>query len=657
MHTSFACWFGHASYVMAPHVSACPTHAASKLDRIRRRVRTVLVAAAAAIAVLGAPLSSPALAEPSHGLSAFGDLKYPADFSHFDYVNPDAPKGGRLALVGTRGLTTFDSFNGYILKGDAAQGLSTLFEGFSLIFDTLMTRATDEADAVYGLVAKTADVAPDRRSVVFEMRPEARFADGTALTADDVVFSFDILKDKGHPIYKTILRDVAKAEALDRHRVRYTFQGEQLRDLPATVATLPIFSRAYYANRDFSATTLEPPLGSGPYTLTKWRQGRSVTYERRADYWGRDLPVNRGRWNFDTVRFEYFRDRTAALESLKAGDYDLREEFTSKDWATAYDIPQVRSGKMKLTTLRDERPSGAQGFFINTRLKKFSDIRVRKALDLAFDFEWTNKNLFYGLYTRTASYFENSPLKAEGAPNEAERRALEAAGITASGPADKRGILTSAPYASSQSDASGLDRKRLREAIALLEEAGYKRKGDQRVHADGTVLDVEFLTFAPSFHRIIQPYINSLKRIGVSARIRQVDPAQFERRTKSFDFDIVTRRFVMGLTPSTGMRNYLSSAAARTEGSSNLAGISDPTIDTLVEMAISAGTRDELGVVVRALDRTLRAGHYWVPHWYKAAHNIAHWDRFARPETKPRYADGVIDTWWFDADKAAALKQ
>lgn len=605
---------------------------------MRTKLTRIALACLGALALAGV-IATPTTAEPRHGLSSFGELKYPADFEHFDYVNPDAPKGGRLALVGTGGVTTFDSFNAYILRGDAAQGLN-------LIFDSLMVPASDEPNAVYGLVAKSAELAADKLSVIFTLRPEARFADGSPLTADDAKFSFDILKSEGHPNFRANLRDVVSAEVLAPDRIRYTFQGEAIRDLPLTVSSLPIFSKAYYATRAFNKSTLEPPLGSGPYRIESWRQGRSVTYRRRDDYWAQDLPVNRGRWNFDEVRFEYFRDRTAALETLKSGAYDMREEFTSKDWATAYDIPQVRDGRMVLTTLEDKRPSGAQGFFLNTRRPKFQDIRVRKALGLAFDFEWSNKNLFYSLYKRTSSYFENSPLKATGLPSSDELKLLEP--FRAKLPETVFGEVFTAPV----SNGSGADRKLLREAVNLLEDAGFRRSGKFRANADGTKLDIEFLTFAPSFNRIIEPYIRNLERIGVSARIRMVDTAQFQRRVKSFDFDIVTQRFVMGLTPSVSMRNYLSSEAAGIDGSLNLAGIQDPVIDALVETVIKARSREELTTAARALDRVLRAGHYWVPHWYKAAHNIAHWDRFSRPATKPLYADGVIDTWWFDVAKA-----
>ena len=360
-------------------------------------------------------------AEAKHGLSAFGDLSYPADFQHFAYANPDAPKGGTFSLVGWGGVTTFDSLNNYILKGDAAQGLE-------LLFDTLMVRAADEPDAVYGLVAKSAEVAPDGMSVTFTLRPEAKFADGTPLTADDVAFSFETLKTKGHPLFAQTLADVVKVEALDPHTVRYSFKGELTRDLPLTVAELPIFSKAYYSKRDFAETTLDPPLGSGPYVVGDLKQGRTIVYKRNPDYWAKDLPVNRGRWNFDEIRFEYFRDRTAGMEAFKAGTYDFREEFTSKVWATEYDFPAIRAGKVKKEVLADETPSGTQGYFLNTRREQLKDPLVRQALDLAFDFEWTNRNLFYSLYTRTQSYFENSNMKAEGEPSPEEKALLEGLG-------------------------------------------------------------------------------------------------------------------------------------------------------------------------------------------------------------------------------------
>ncbi len=580
--------------------------------------------------------------ERRHGLSTFGDLKYPADFKHFDYVNPDAPKGGRLSMIGTAGLITFNTLNPFILKGDPAQGVTYLF-------DSLMTSAQDEPGSMYGLVAESAELADDKRSVTFYLRPEAKFSDGSPVTAEDVVNTFTLLKEKGHPFYALRLRDVEKAEAVDPGTVRYHFKGDQIRDLPVIVAGLPVFSKAYYDANDFTKTTLKPPLGSGPYKVKDFKQGSFIVYERRDDYWARDLPVNRGRFNFDELRYEYFRDRTAEFEALKAGEYDLREEFTSKTWATEYNIPQVESGRLIRLTLPDARPSGAQGFFINTRRDKFADPRVRKALDHAFDFEWTNRNQFYGLYKRTNSFFENSDMKAEGPPSEAELALLEPY-------RDKLPKeVFEAPYSSPVSNGSGQDRTLLRKASKLLGEAGWTVKDRKRVNAKGEQLEIEFLIFSPTFERIIAPYVKNLKILGIDARIRLVDPSQYQERVKSFDFDITTQRYVMNMTPGVELRNYWGTQSADTSGSQNLAGIKDPVIDALIEKVVTAKSREELVTATRAIDRVLRARYYWVPHWYKAAHNIAHWDKFSRPDVKPKYARGVIETWWYDDAKAAKL--
>ncbi|MGE8943735.1 extracellular solute-binding protein [Leptospira interrogans] len=625
-------------------IAACDDFNIRHMTQSRARVFSSALAsflAAAAFAVSSA-LPSAANDAPQHGLSAFGELKYPADFKHFEYVSPDAPKGGRMALVGPVALLSFDSFNPFILRGDSEQGLG-------LMFDSLMARATDEPDALYGLVASAATLAPDRTSVMFDMRPEARFSDGSELTAEDAVFSFEMLKEKGHPAYRISLRDVVKAEALDKHKVRYTFQGNNLRDLPLIVAGLPIMSKAYYSKRNFDETTLEQPLGSGPYKISDFKQGTFATYKRREDYWAKDLPVNRGRYNFDEIRYEYFRDRTAQLENLKAGSYDLREEFTARDWATAYDIPQVRSGRLELLTTADESPSGAQGFFINTRRAKFADPRVRRALNYAFDYEWTNKNIFYGLYSRTNSYFENSDMKATGKPSPEELALLEP--FRDQLPAE----VFDEPVTSPISDASGSDRRLLRQAGQLLTEAGWELKNGKRVDKNGNPLDIEFMISEASFERILGPYVKNLQAIGIGASIRRVDPAQYERRVKSFDFDVVTQRYALRLTPGVELANFFGSSSADTDGSYNLAGIKSPVIDALAAKVVEAKSREDLLAATRALDRVLRAGHYWVPHWYKGAHNIAHWNKFGRPEVKPRYDRGVVDTWWFDAEKAAKL--
>ncbi len=595
------------------------------------------VLALAALLVAAAPV----LAEPRHGLSAFGVLKYPPGFSHFDYVNPDAPKGGRLSMIGTAGLPTFDSFNNYILKGDPAQGLAFLF-------DSLMTRALDEPDAVYGLVASSAEVTPDGKSVVFHMRPEAKFADGSPVTAEDAAFSFETLKEKGHPSLAIPLRDVVKAEALDPHTVRYTFEGDLTRDLPRIVATLPLLSKAYYTEHPFKQTSLDRPLGSGPYEIADFKPGTNVTYKRRPDYWAKDLNVNRGRFNFDELRYEYYRDRTLELEGLLSGIFDLREEFTSVNWATSYNVPALKDGRLIRLTLPDDSPSGAQGFFINTRRDKFKDPRVREALGLAFDFEWSNKNLFFGLYDRTHSFFQNSDMMAVGPPSAEELKLLE--------PFRDRlpQEVFGKPYLPPVTDATGRNRENLRRAKELLNAAGF---ADYQDPGDGKVLDVEILTFSPSFERIINPYIQNLKKIGINASLRHVDPAQYERRMKTFDFDVTTQRYTMNLTPSVELKSFWGSEAAGIDGSFNLAGISDPVVDALIDKVVAAKTRDELVTATRAVDRVLRTGHYWVPHWYKASHNLAFWNKFSRPSIKPEYDRGVITTWWFDPARAAELKK
>jgi microcin C transport system substrate-binding protein len=433
--------------------------------------RRVGVVAACAIALLANAISA-AHAEKRHALSTFGDFKYPPGFKHFDYVNPNAPKGGRIT---TNGGSTFDTFNHFIVKGNPAMGLG-------LITDSLMERAADEPDSVYGMIAHSAELADDRRSIKFYLRPEAKFSDGSQVTAADVVFTFETLKEKGVPGLALPLRDVAKAEAIDQQTVNFVFQGDRLRDLPLVVASLPVLSKAYYATRTFDQTTLaEPPLGTGPYLLSGFEKDKYVTYKRRADYWAKDLSITAGRHNFDEIRFDYFRDRAIALEAIKAGQIDLREEFTARDWSTAYDIAAVREGRLVKTVMKNESPSGAQGFFFNMRRPKFSDVRVRKALDLAFDFEWMNKNIFYGLYTRTASYFENSNLKAADLPSPEELALLVPFRANLS-----KEVFGN-PYEAPASDGSGMNRDNMKAAAKLLDEAGWTIKDGKRTNAKGEV--------------------------------------------------------------------------------------------------------------------------------------------------------------------------
>ncbi|MEO1328365.1 MAG: extracellular solute-binding protein [Pseudomonadota bacterium] len=584
----------------------------------------------------------------SHGLSAFGELKYGPDFAHFDYVNPDAPKGGRMRTRPVIATRTFDSFNPFIFQGDAADGAQYLY-------DTLMTRAFDEPDAMYGLLAESVTLPEDRSFAEFRLREAARFSDGTPVTAEDVVFSIEAVRDTGHPVWRSRLAAVAEAIVVDPLTVRVVFRaGAPSRDLPASVAQTPIFSKAYFADKAFDEARLEPPVTSGPYKVGELQQGRYVIYERREDYWGVDLPVNRGRYNFDRIRYDYFVNADAQFEAFARGVFDLNEEFKSQNWATKYDFPAIQKGWVKTEVLPDGRPSGTQGYFFNTRKAKFSDHRVREALAMMFDFEWSNKTLFYNLYTRTDSFFENSELQAEGEPSAAELALLEP--LRADLPEETFGPAASPPV----TDGSGQDRRIRRQALRKLQEAGWRLDAGVLVGPDGRPMEIEFLDRSQSaFDRITAPYIQNLERIGVKATLRQVDPAQYERRLESYDFDVVVSRYVMRPTPGVEIGGFLSSTAAEARGSFNLAGVSNPAIDALIEALTAAQSREELQTAARALDRAFRAGHYWAPNWHKGSYTIAYWDRFGRPADlgleQPLYDRAILDTWWFDPEKSAAI--
>lgn len=600
---------------------------------------------AAFAALLIATSVTAALAVESHGLSVFGDLKYKADFKHFEYVNPDAPKGGRMVTTSVYALRTFDSFNPFILKGNTAPEVMG-------IYDTLMVSSTDEPASMYGLVARTVDVAADKLSVTFKLRPEAKFSDGTQLTAEDCVFSLNILKEKGNPsIYPLILKDVVKAEALDANTVRYSFKGDQLRDLPMRVAALPILPKAYWANRNFEESSLDVPIGSGGVKVGDFKQGTYFSLVRRPDYWGRDLPVNRGTSNFDEIKIEYYRDRVPEVESLKAGSIDLREEHTASEWATGYDgVPAIKDGRLLKTQLLDGKPPGAQGWYFNTRRAKFSDPRVRQAIGMAFDFEWTNKTQFYELYKRTSSYFEKTDMKATGKPSAAELAMLEP--FKDKVPAAVFGEVIVPPV----SDGSGNDRKMLREAGRLLTEAGWVAKDSKRVNAQGEQLSIEFLIADPRTEKLLGGYVKNLEALGIAINQRRVDQVQYQLRQKTYDYDILGARLPVSLTPGIELQRWFGGAAGQMDGSFNLAGINDPVVDALIEKIAAAPTREELNIAARALDRVLLSAYYWVPNWNNATHNIVHWDKFSRPAIKPKYDRGVLDTWWYDEAKAAKLR-
>jgi microcin C transport system substrate-binding protein len=586
----------------------------------------------------------------SHGMSAFGDLKYPADFHHFDYVNADAPKGGLFSTIPSsrafnQSFQTFNSLNAFILKGDGAQGMG-------MTFTSLMARAGDEPDAMYGLAAKSVRISSDGLTYRFSMRPEARFHDGQKLTARDAAFSLTILKTKGHPLITQQMRDMVKAEASDDATLIVTFAAKRGRDVPPFVAGLPLFSKVYYTAHSFEESTLDVPLGSGPYKVGRFEPNRFIEFDRVKDWWGADLPVNRGSYNFDTVRFDFYRDRDVAFEGFTGRSYLYREEFTSRIWNTRYDFPAMTEGRVKREQLPDETPSGAQGWFINTRRDKFKDPRVREALDCAFDFEWTNKSIMYGTYVRTVSPFQNSDLMASGLPSPEEAALLEP--FRGMVPDEVFGM----PFVPPVSDGSGQDRKLLRRAVQLLNDAGFHIKDGKRMTPRGEVFRVEFLLDEPAFQAHHMPYIKNLGTLGIEATLRLVDPVQARARRDDFDFDMVIERFSFSTVPGDSLRPFFSSRAAETKGSNNLAGISDPAVDSLMEQVIAADTRARLVFAARALDRVIRAGRYWVPQWYSNVHRLAYWDVFAHPPSLPKYL-GVMapDIWWSMPAKSASPGQ
>jgi microcin C transport system substrate-binding protein len=502
---------------------------------------------------------------------------------------------------------------------------------------------------MYGLVAKSVQIAADKLVYRFALRPEARFHDGSPLRASDCAFSFTMLKEKGHPIYRSLLRDFAGAEADGDHTLVVRFEPTRARDIHLLVASLPIFSQAWWKGRDFEATTLEAPLGSGPYKVGRFEPGRYIEFERVADYWGANLPVNVGQNNFDRMRYDYFRERQIAFEAFKSGQLNFQEEFTARFWATGYDFPAVRDGRVQRIELPSGGSVGTQGWMFNARRQKFSDPRIREALGLAFDFEWTNRNIMYSAYRRLTSFFENSDMKAQGKPGPEELALLEP--FRGAVPDEVFGE----PWVPPVSDGSGSDRNLLRRANDLLLAAGCKRDGARLRLPDGSPFEIEFLDSQGALRPHTEPFQANLRRLGVESQFRQVDAAQYKRRLDNFDFDIIVIALGGSLTPGDGLRNIYSSTAAKTPGSRNMGGISSPAIDALVEKIARAQTREELNIAARALDRVLRAGRYWIPMWYKDKALIAHWDVFGRPEKTPKYGNGAPTLWWWDADKARKI--
>jgi microcin C transport system substrate-binding protein len=602
-------------------------------------------------AALLVTLAWPALAEtesagestPAHGLAMHGDLKYGRDFKHLDYVVPSAPKGGTM---NNWALGAFDSFNPFIVKGETAAGVS-------LIYDSLMMHTADEPFSVYGLLAESIETPPDRSWVTFRLRPEARWHDGMPVTADDVIWTFETLRSKGQPHYRAYYAGVERTERIDERTVKFAFKPGVNRELPLILGDLNVLPKHYWESREFDKTSLDPPLGSGPYRVARFEAGRFVEYERVPDYWGAELPINAGRWNFDRIVFTYFRDSNVATEAFKAGTYDYRLENASKTWATQYDIPAVKDGRIVKRTAPHDRPQGMQAFAFNARRSMFQDPLVRQALGLAFDFEWSNKNLFHGQYTRNRSYFDNSELAATGVPSGAELALLEP--FRDRLPAE----VFTREYNPPTTDGSGRNRENLRQAVELLAKAGWTIDKATKLlaHAQHGPMRFEALLYDPQFERIVLPFKKNLERLGITVEVRVVDTAQYTRRLDDFDFDMVVVRFPVTSSPGNELRGYWGSEFADQKGSSNVIGIEDPVVDSLIEAIIAAPDRQALVARVRALDRVLQWGHWVIPHYYIAYDRLAYWNKFGMPEVIPDQGVQVLDTWWVDPDKAATLKQ
>jgi microcin C transport system substrate-binding protein len=596
------------------------------------------------LALILALITSPALAEqptPRHGLSIFGDLKYPENFKHFEYVNPNAPKYGNVKIAS---IGTFDSLNPYILKGVAADSLE-------LTIDTLMQNSADESFSEYGLIAQSVELPKSREWVIFNLRAEAKWADGTNITADDIVFSFNTIKEKGHPQYKSLYKDVSGVEKLGERRIKFTFYDKTNRELPLIVGQLPIISKAYYTTHDFEKSGLDIPLTSGPYKIKAIEPGRSITYELRDDYWAKDLPVNVGRYNFKTIQVDYYRDEIVAVEALKAGEYDFRKENIAKTWAKAYNVPQVEDGRMIKEALPDGTPSGMQCFAFNTRRPNFSNAKVREALNYAYDYEWSNKQLFFSAYARNTSYFGNSDFAWKGLPSKEELKLLEP--FRDSLPPE---VFTKEPE-QPNSDKAGSSRVNLLKAQKLLDDAGWHLRDMKRINPEtNQPVEIEFLLSSPSFERVVAPFARNLKKLGIEATIRTVDSSQYIKRLEDFDFDITVHWFLQGASPGNEQINYWHSSRADIKGSNNFIGIKNPAVDAMVNKVTSAEDKNSAITATRALDRILLWNHYSIPQWHSRSHRVIYWNKFSRPEKTPPYALGFIDTWWVDKDKENKLK-
>ncbi len=574
----------------------------------------------------------------SHAIAMHGAPKYPQDFKHFEYANPEAPKGGelRLATVSTSG---FDSLNPFIIKGMPASGVSYLRQSY--LYDSLAVHSYDEAFTLYGLIAEKMEVPKDRSFIKFHLHPQARFQDGHPITAEDVHYTFKLLTEKGHPLFANYYKDVAKVKVIDSHTIQFSFSTNENKELPLIIAEMPVLPKHYWLEQDFSKTSLDIPIGSGPYHIGSVDPGRSITYQRNRDYWAADLAVNKGRFNFDRITFDYYRDENVAMEALKSGEYDFRAENSAKNWTTAYTGPQFDKNEMIKAEIPDQQPTGMQAFAYNTRREIFKDPKVREALAYAFDFEWTNQNIFYGAYARTQSYFSNSELASSGLPSKEELKILEP--YRAQIPAE---VFTKI-YQPPSTEGNGNIRANIRQALKLLKLAGWEIRNNKLTHVDsGKELIFEMLLVSPVLERVVLPFKKNLARLGITMQVSIVDPQQYINRINNFNFDMIVTSIGQSNSPGNEQRDFWHSGEAERIGSRNRMGIKDPVVDALIEQVISAPDRKSLISRTRALDRVLLWGHYVIPQFHNRNHRIAYWNKFKRPEIAPKFSLG-LDTWWY----------
>ena len=573
----------------------------------------------------------------SHAIAMHGEPKYDQNFISVEYVSNNAEKGGNIVRSA---IGTYDTFNPFTLKGTSAAGIGLLYE-------SLTVGSSDEAFTEYGLLAKSIEWPDDRSWVTFTLRDEAKWHDGKKITSDDVVWTFNTLMEKGHPFYKYYYGDVSEVIKITENKVKFEFSTNTNKELVLIVGQLPVLPKHYWENKNFEETTLDVPIGSGPYKVKSFDAGRSITYELDMDYWGFEnniVPIKVGKDNMGSIRYDYYKDRGVEREAFKSGEIDFFSENTSKEWATGYDIDAVTEGLIKKELIPHENPQGMQAFAFNTRKDIFADKRVRKALSFAFDFEWTNKNLFYGAYKRTDSFFENSELASSGLPSQAELAYLNP--YIDQLPKE----IFNEEYSNPKTDGSGFIRNELQEATKLLQEAGWKLRDGKLENSNGEPFEFEILLVSPAFERIVLPFIDNLEKLGINASLRTIDSSQYQKRIESFDFDMVVFTFSQSLSPGNEQRNFWSSGAADTNGSRNIIGIKNNVIDLLIENLINAKDREDLITISRALDRVLLWNYYVIPQWHISAYRVLYWDMFDQPKQKPKYSLG-FDTWWVNQNK------